>query len=104
MKKINLNFTSEQKQQLKNLVEEEGFNFLDDIESAKNDLNILSLSVKEAFGISPTLFKKLVTINYKNSLEDERLKFDAIDTLYSEVFGDHDELEEDTGQYEEGDN
>lgn len=100
MKKINLNLTQEQKEQLKNLVEEEGFNFLDDIESAKNDLNILALSVKDGFGISPTMFKKLVTVNFKNSLEDERIKFDALDTLWSEVFGDN---EEDTGQYEEGD-
>jgi hypothetical protein len=89
-----LNLNPEQKLALKKLVEEDGYNLIDDMESAKNDLNVTAKSVEEIFGIKAVMFKKICKVHYETSLEKEKIKFNALDTLYTEIFGDTESLKE----------
>jgi len=93
MKKYEL--TQKEKEDLKELVEKDGFNFLLDIETAKDNLKILANSVKDRFGIEPVMFKKLVKTNYKQSIDDERVKFSVLEMLWKDVFGNKKDTEED---------
>jgi hypothetical protein len=77
-----------QKEKLKKLIEFDGNNYIDDMEAAKENLNLLAESVEETFGVKPAIFKKMCKVYWKANIEEESAKFEEFNTLYREILGD----------------
>lgn len=76
-----------QKEDLKNLIETDGYNLYDDQMKAKEAIDEIAKGVKNTFLVEPAIFKKLVKLHYDKSMENERRKFNEIDELYVDLFG-----------------
>ena len=74
-------------EELRALIEGEAYNQYDDMIKAKDSIEILAKAAKGLFLITPVNFKKLVKLHYEKSIELERRKFNEIDELYIEIFG-----------------
>ena len=74
-----------QKEELKRMVEINGSNYVEDMENAKANLNLLAKSVEKTFGVKAAIFKKICKVYWKANIEEEAAKFEEFDTLYREV-------------------
>lgn len=82
-----MEFTNEQKEALKKLVEEDGYGLFSDMENAKDELNELSKVVKEQYRLEPKDFKKMVKLFYKSSFDEDKAKNEEFYSLYEEIVG-----------------
>jgi hypothetical protein len=80
-----INLTSEQEKELKNIVETDGCDFKAAEENAKADLTELAKSVEEIFGVTKSDFKRMVTLTYKSKFDEERAKNEFFNELYEKV-------------------
>ena len=77
----------EKLEELKAIIEGEAYNQYDDQMRAKENIDAFAKVAKNNFLIEPGIFKKLVKLHYEKSIENERRKFNEIDELYIEIFG-----------------
>lgn len=82
-----MQFTEEQKEQLKKHVEEDGFNLYSDMENAKIELNELSKTIKDQFGIEPKDFKKIVKLYFNSKFDEEKASTEYFNNLYESIVG-----------------
>ena len=82
-----MNLTEEQKQELKEIVSDRGQMFVEDMETAKEDLDILAQSVQDSYDIKKADFKKMCKFYYLNNKEEQKEKVNRIFTIYEEVLG-----------------
>lgn len=80
-----MNYTDEQKKEIREAVEGLGQQYYEDLELAKENLTILAKQVDEVVGLKPATFKKLVKTLYKANLEEENEKHKEFDNLYREI-------------------
>ncbi len=76
-----------QKEILKKLVEEEGYNIYSEEINAKESLKELCKAAEEVVEVKSSLIIKMIKTYYKASLEEDKAKFDEFDELYREVMG-----------------
>lgn len=80
-----INLSEQQKKELKDIIETEGYEAKEAEENAKKDLTELSKSVKELFGVEHKDFKKMVKLHWKSCYDEEKAKGEYFNELYEEV-------------------
>jgi len=66
--------TEEQKQELKELIEGELSNLFDDLDTAKNDLNVVAKAAEEKYGVKAAVVKRMVKLHYTNEYQEKKEK------------------------------
>lgn len=77
-------YSKEDIQRLINLVNEAG-NIYQEIEDLQGGLNDTIKAVAEEIGVKPAQLKKVAKIAFKNSLGDERAKFEEIEDILTTI-------------------
>lgn len=83
---MSIKLSNEQKEELKNLIEKDGYDIMSNIENYKAELAKLVNTVDEQFNISPKVFKKTLKIWYKENFEKEKTEFDEMTVFYKTLF------------------
>jgi hypothetical protein len=82
-----MNLTTEQKEAVKSLIENDCVGFLREMDSYKNDLNEVSKTIQEQYDIKAADVKKMAKIAYLDSLEEEKGKSNEFFELFERIMG-----------------
>ena len=86
MRQIEL--TEQEQKEIKEIIETKGQELVEDIETAKEDLKMISESVKKKYGVPTAWFTKAAEYYYKGNKEEDKAKalakFDFFEELYKE--------------------
>ena len=77
-------YNSEDKERLKKLIQE-GVNVKQEVKDLNDGLNDTIKAIAEELEIEASQLKKVITIAHKNSLQDERAKFEQIEDILETV-------------------
>ena len=80
-----MELTTEQKEQLKEIVEGRAFELYSDKIDAVDGLKEISKSVKEMYGISPKYFNKMVKLYTEAKYDEMKAENEDFNRLYEEV-------------------
>lgn len=81
-----MKLTEREKKELKEIIEDKGVQLIEDIETAKEDLKMIAVNVKETYGVSNSKFNKMCVFAYAGNKEEEKTKALEIFDLYEELF------------------
>jgi transposase-like protein len=77
-------YNTEEQARLKHLIDE-GAQVLTEMEALKGGLSDTVKSIAEELDIKPATLNKAIKVAYKNSLDDEREKFDELETILESI-------------------
>lgn len=77
-------YNTEAQARLKHLIDE-GAQVLTEMDALKEGLSDTVKSIAEELDIKPATLNKAIKVAYKNSLDDEREKFDELETILESI-------------------
>lgn len=75
-----------QKKEIIKIIDERGVDFIEDMVSAKEDLDILAKSVKEKYELPVGKFKKMCEFRYLGNKEEEKKKALLVFDMFEDMF------------------
>ena len=80
-----MKFNKEELKALKEAVEGTGYNFYQDQEVAKGNLDDLAKQIQDVYGIKKADFKKMVKQNFEATVDEEKCKVDQFYEMFKEI-------------------